>query len=445
MDKNELRTRRIAWEIIKRASYRNRRLSDVTAEMFRKEGSLLDNQERRFITMLVQGTVRLSGRLDWELRQVFVGELEDLKENLRILLRLGVYQLFYMNNVPNYAAVDTTVQLAKRIHANLGGLTNALLRTLIKVEERNEPDEHTPISILSDYLSHPEWLINKWIKDQNYERARALAEWNNETPSIWFRVNLINYTPAKFKNYLNKQQIAFEQFKHIPVFFKTDNNQGVLKSDIFKEGKISVQDPAAGLVIQLLDPQIKDNILDACAAPGGKTSYIAELMNNEGNILALDPNVDRLKRLNNTIERLQLTNVETNLMDITEGEVPMIDKMLLDVPCSGTGVLSKRADIRWRRKIDDILEMHLLQRKILWSASNYIKTGGIIIYSTCSLEPEENWMVIDAFLKSHTKFSIENARDYIPEKYVDNKGAMFTYPPEHHIDGGYAVRLKKDD
>ena len=214
---------------------------------------------------------------------------------------------------------------------------------------------------------------------------------------------------------------------------------------MFKDGKISVQDPAAGLVVKLVNPQKNEMIIDSCAAPGGKSSYMAEKMNNTGSILSLDSNEGRLKRLNSNISRLHITNIKTNLVDITEDKVPMTDKMLLDVPCSGTGVMSKRADIRWRRSIEDILEMHLLQRKILWSATDYIKTGGIIIYSTCSLEPEENWMVIDAFLKSHANFSVENARDYIPEKYVDNKGAMFTYPPEHHIDGGYAVRLKKDD
>ncbi len=130
------------------------------------------------------------------------------------------------------------------------------------------------------------------------------------------------------------------------------------------------------------------------------------------------------------------------MLDITEDEVPMADKMLLDVPCTGTGVMSKRADIRWRRSIDDILEMHLLQRKILWAATDYVNPKGVIIYSTCSVEPEENWMVIDAFLKSHPKFFIENAKDYVPEEYVDEKGAIFTYPTEHQIDGGFAVRLK---
>lgn len=444
MIKQEIRTRRLAWEIMKKAAFRDRRLSDVTAEIFRREGDIINDQERRFVTMLVQGTVRLSGRLDWELRQVFIGDYEDLKENLRILLRLGVFQLYYMDSVPNYAAVTTTVQLAKRIHNNLGGLTNAILRTLIKHEERKVPDEHTPISIMADYLSHPEWLISKWIKDQNFEKAKALAEWNNEYPHLWFRVNQLLFTPTKFKNYLKKHDIEFEEFEYISEFFHIKQHQRLIQSEIFKEGKISVQDPAAGLVVQLVDPQITETIIDSCAAPGGKSSYMAEKMNNTGSILSLDSNEDRLNRLDSNISRLHITNIKTDLVDITEDKVPMTDKMLLDVPCSGTGVMSKRADIRWRRSIDDILEMHLLQRKILWAASNYINPGGVIIYSTCSVEPEENLMVIDAFLKSHSDFSIESAKNYIPEKYVDQNGAMFTYPPDHEIDGGYAVRLKNN-
>ena len=444
MIKKEIRTRRVAWEIMKKAAYRDRRLSDVTAEIFRREGDNITDQDRRFITMLVQGTVRLTGRLDWELKQVFVGEYDELKDSLRILLRLGAYQLFYMNSVPNYAAVTTTVQLAKKIHPNLGGLTNAVLRTLINLEERNIPDEHTPVATLADYLSHPEWLINKWIKDQNYEKARALAEWNNENPQLWFRVNRLKYTPTKFKNYLKKHEIKFEQFEHIPEFFQTSKHQELIKSDIFKEGKISIQDPAAGLVVKLVDPQKKESIIDACAAPGGKSSYTAELLKNTGSILSLDSNEKRLDRLDSTISRLHITNTETDLVDITEDEVPMTDKMLLDVPCSGTGVMAKRADIRWRRSIDDILEMHLLQRKILWAASNYINPGGVIIYSTCSVEPEENWMVVEAFIKGHPDFSIESAKDTVPDIFVDDNGALVTYPPEHKIDGGFAVRLRKN-
>ena len=219
---------------MKKAAFRDRRLSDVTAEIFRREGNLINDQERRFVTMLVQGTVRLAGRLDWELRQVFIGEYEDLKDNLRILLRLGVFQIYYMDSIPDYAAVTTTVQLAKRIHNNLGGLTNAILRTLINLEKRHVPDKHTPISTIADYLSHPEWLIRKWIKDQNFEKAKALAEWNNENPHLWFRVNRLEFTPAKFINYLKKHNIEFEQFEYIPDFFQTNKHQQLIKSKIFK-------------------------------------------------------------------------------------------------------------------------------------------------------------------------------------------------------------------
>ncbi|MDP6570797.1 MAG: 16S rRNA (cytosine(967)-C(5))-methyltransferase RsmB [Candidatus Marinimicrobia bacterium] len=444
MDKREIRTRRIAWEIMKKSAYRDRRLSDVTAEIFRREGNIINDQDRRFITLLVQGTVRLSGRLDWELQQVFVGEFEDLKESLRILLRLGAYQIFYMDSVPDYAAVTTTVQLAKRIHSNLGGLTNALLRTLINLEEKNIPDENTPIETLAEYLSHPEWLINKWIKDKSFEEARLLAEWNNENPMLWFRINKREYTATKFKNYLKKHDITFEQHSLLKEFFQTSKHQELIKSDIFREGKISVQDPAAGLVVHLLAPKKNETITDACAAPGGKTSYMAELMNNTGAITAFDFSEKRYDRLNNTISRLNITNTETDIIDITEDSIDMADKLLLDVPCSGTGVMAKRADIRWRRNIDEILEMHLLQRKILWAASNFINPGGVLVYSTCSVEPEENWMVIEAFLKSHPDFKVENAKDFVPEDFVDENGAIFTFPPTHKIDGGFAVRLKKD-
>ena len=357
------------------------------------------------------------------------------------MLRLGIFQLFYMDSVPNYAAVTTTVQLAKQIHPNLGGLTNAVLRALANLENRTIPDESSSISNVASYLSHPEWLISKWIKDKSFDQARDLAEWNNEYPRLWFRVNRIVYSPTKFKHYLKNNNINFEQFKHLPEFFQTSKHQELLKSDIFIDGKISVQDPSAGLVVHLVDPKKKESITDACAAPGGKSSYLAEKLNNSGSIFSYDSNEERLNRLKNTLKRLHIKNIESNIFDITHDNIPMTNKMLLDVPCSGTGVMAKRADIRWRRSIDDILEMHLLQRKILWSASNFINPGGVIIYSTCSVEPEENYMVIDAFLKSHSNYSIESAKKYIPSEYVDNKGAMVTFPPTHKIDGGFAIRL----
>ena len=349
-----------------------------------------------------------------------------------------------MDSIPDYAAVTTSVQLAKKIHKKLGGLTNAILRTIIKKDNKLIINKKSSIERISDYTSHPEWLLNKWIRDLNYEETISLTEWNNANPSIWFRVNTLDYSIAKFENYLSKNNIEYRQFDSIPLFFTTSKNQELISSDIFKEGKITVQDPAAGLVVKLLNPNKDDKIIDVCSAPGGKTSFMAQLMKNTGEILALDSDKKRLDRLNNTLSRLNITNTLIEHNDILDDNLIMTDKMLLDVPCSGTGVMAKRADLRWRRTIDEILEMHLLQRKILWTASKYINKNGILVYSTCSIEPEENDMVIDAFLKSHSNFTIEPADNYIDNKFVNNDGRMYTFPHKDGVDGGYAVRLKNN-
>ena len=443
IDKRELRSRRHAWDIIKRATFKDRRLTDVLAERIR-HGNFTD-QEKRFITEMVQGTVRMAGRLDWELSQVFKGSMDDLKPHYLILLRIGVYQIRYMDSIPDYAAVTTTVQLAKRIHENLGGLTNALLRSLIKHEMPETPDEHTPIEYTAQYYSHPEWLMNKWITEGNFDDAVSLATWNNKAPQIWFRVNTITYTATKFKNYLKKNEIEFEQFPHLKNFFAPKRSVGfLLNSDLFKEGNISIQDPAGGLVVTLLDPKKGDVIIDGCAAPGGKAAFTAELMKNKGKILAFDKSKERLGRLSSGMKRLSIDIVDAEIKDLTRDSLPEVSKMILDVPCSGTGVMAKRADLRWRRDMDNLLELHLQQRKILWEASKSLEHGGVLVYSTCSLELEENWMIVEAFLKSHPDFKLDDASNYVPKEFVDDKGALFTFPPKHGIDGGFAVRLVRD-
>ena len=422
---------------------KNRRLTDVFAERIR-HGNFTD-QEKRFITEIVQGTVRMASRLDWEISHVFNGSMDNLKPNYLILLRIGAYQIRYMDSIPDYAAVTTTVQLAKGIHENLGGLTHALLRSLLKHDMPDPPDEHTPIDYTAQYYSHPEWLMNKWISEGSFDDAVALADWNNKAPQIWFRVNTITYTATKFKNYLKTNEIEFKQFPYLKNFFAPKRGVGfLLNCELFKEGNISIQDPAGGLVVTLLDPQKGDTIVDGCSAPGGKAAFTAELMKNKGKILAFDKSQERLGRLSTGMKRLSVNIVDAEIKDLTRDKLPESKKMILDVPCSGTGVMSKRADLRWRRDMDNLLELHLQQRKILWVASDSLEPGGALVYSTCSLELEENWMVVEAFLKSHPDFKLDNASNYVPKEFVDDKGALFTFPPEHGIDGGFAVRLVKD-
>ena len=231
--KNELKTRRLAWETMKKAKSHDRRLNDVMAEILKHAN--VNEYDRRFITEIVQGTVRMQGRLDWELSKVFNGDMNDLRDDFKILLRMGVYQIRYLNSVPDYAAVSTTVHIAKKIHDNLGGLTNALLRTLLNLKELDEPDEHTPLPTIASYLSHPEWLMSKWINEWGYIDAEAYATWNNKRPKLWFRVNKGQYTEDEFKAFLDENEFGYEQHEVLPEFFKTKKRFKVLNSDLFKK------------------------------------------------------------------------------------------------------------------------------------------------------------------------------------------------------------------
>ena len=443
LNNNELKSRILSSQIIFKSYSRNRRLSDVIAETFRKEGNTLTLNEKRFITELVNGTVRMSGRLDWEISSVFRGNYKKLQDRLKIIMKIGLYQIRYMDSIPDYAAVSTTVKISKILNYKFGGLANAVLRSLLSSLNEIDPGNNSDINELAMYLSHPAWLIKRWIHFFSKDNAFELANWNNKKPITTFRVNSINYSNQDFITYLKEKNIEFIQNKHLKHFFHIKESQTILKSRIFQDGNVSVQDVAAALVVKLLSPNNNDIILDYCSAPGGKTTYISELLKNKGEIVAFDKSKERLNRLRNNIKRLKLTNIKIITSDIDkELNIKRFTKILVDAPCSGTGVLSKRADLRWRKSYDDILEMSLIQLEILSKCAKFLIPGGVLVYSTCSLEPEENWGVVKKFLKIHRNFKVHYGNQYIEKKYIDDKGALFTWPPKHGIDGGFAIRLK---
>lgn len=422
-----------------KAKERNRRLSDVTAEFL--SGVNFTHSQRNLTTNLVQGCVRMSGRLDWELSKVFHEDYNVLRNNIKVILQLGAYQLKYLDSIPDYAAVTTSVSLAKSLNPKLGDLVNAVLRKISKGEFKF-PDTDD-IKSIAQYLSHPEWLIEKWTNEWGSEKVKKLAQWNNSVPKIWFRVNTLQFSPNKFKKFLDNESIGYEQFEDDPIYFTTEKTAKIIGCKYFKLGNITVQDPAAGMICHLLEPSSGDIIIDGCAAPGGKTTYLSQLMNNKGKIWAFDNHQQRLKLLKNTMTRMNITNISPQEIDTSTASLPAVSKILLDVPCSGTGVLGKRADLRWRKTFDDIVEMSVIQRNILWNAAKYLKSGGRLVYSTCSIEPEENKYIIDSFLEHHSDFYLEPVNNILPEKYVNEEGIYSTFPPEHRIDGGSAAILMK--
>ena len=441
LNNNFIKTRYIAWKIITESHRNKTRISVTIKDIFDKSKNNISSKDKRFIIMIVQGTIRLSKRLDLEIDEVYKGNFKTLKFNYLTILRIGVFQIYFMDDIPEYASVSTTVELTKYLFKDYSNLTNALLRKIIDNKRYiTEPDNSSTLTEISNYYSHPEWIINKWIKYKNKQYAIDIAKWNNEPPNIWFRVITTNYSIDEFVNYLEKNKLEYKQFNDIPEYFCVSNSQNIIHSKIFNDGYLTVQDPSAGLVVKLLDPQKNDLIIDTCAAPGGKLAYIYELTKNE-NILAYDSSQDRLNDLRETLKRLRYNKIKINLLDCSKEILPLANKVLIDVPCSGTGVMSKRSDLRWRRKIDDIYELAELQNSLLNNISKFINPGGTIVYSTCSIEYEENWNIINNFIKYNPKYKIVNAKNYLPDKYVDSFGALQIYSPNHKIDGGFAVRL----
>lgn len=440
VSKKILRTRRLAWEIIFKAMDRDRRLSDVTQEKLAVTN--FSDREKRFTVELIQGTIRMQGRLDWELKQVYKNDWDELLLKIKVLLWMGAYQMKYMDGIPPYAAVSTSVTLAKRIHINTAGLVNAILRVYSSFcdEPKIEPEDEGE---WAEYMSHPEWLVRKWSLFWPREDVQAMCEWDNAKPTIWFRLNKMQMSIEERNDFLTENEFEFKTWEHDDRFFSVDHTSRLLNDPIFDEGKISIQDPAGGLVVKLLDPQKKEIITDACAAPGGKTSFISQLMENTGKIRAFDSNMNRLKKFAKGMSRLKVDNVDAEMADMSSHKFTKSGKIIVDAPCTGTGVMSKRADLRWRRTVKNLYELVKIQRDILFNVADFVKKNGVLVYSTCSLEPEENWGVIDHFLQLNPNWEVESADKYVPKEYVDVRGALFTFPPKHGIDGGFAVRLVK--
>ncbi len=440
MENDDLGIRREAIRILTRAESEGLRLSDYLAWA----GSRSDAGRNRqpFFTELVKGVIRQRGRLDWEISKLYRGKYRKLPRAIRQIMRIGAYQILFMDRIPNYAAVDTSVKLGRNANPRLAPAVNAVLRELIRREPLNAKD--IPESELPEWFSHPGWLLDRWEKQWGTDTARKLAEWNNINHGVWFRLHGECEQPDHFAELLANEFSGFQRFPDLPRYFTVQNAGQLIDSHWFSEGKITVQDPSGGFIIDLLDPHAEETIIDGCSAPGGKTAAASCRMRNTGTIYAFDSDTRRMNTLIDTLKRLNISNVQAkvkDLTDITDSSLPGAARILLDVPCSGTGVISKKPDIKWRRTESEIQEFSRLQNRILGTTAKDQRSGTIIVYSTCSLEPEENWGVVDRFLDDHPQYEIQPACEWVPEKYCDDRGALSLHPVTHGIDGGFAVRM----
>ncbi len=403
--------------------------------------------DKSLFAEIVHGVVRWQGRLDWILNGFTHGNFSKSEVNVRNALRVALYQILFLTHVPQYAAVHEAVEFIKRIRGEkFAGFVNAVLRNIIRTLDGihyPNPDEDLT-QYLAVYYSHPLWMIKRWLQRFGREETEKFLMANNEVPGLTLRINKLKITPSEFLTLLEKNNIPFQGSSFIDYFIKVKSLSGIAQMNIFQSGLFTIQDESAALPVLLLDPQSGDRVIDMCAAPGGKTTFIAELMKNSGKIIAIDKYESKLNLIRTSCERLGIGNVETLVADSSDVVIPPADKIIVDVPCSGLGTLRKKPDIKWKREPEDIQHLVRRQTTLLENAAGLVKSGGVLVYSTCTVEPEENSGVIQTFLEKHPEFKIDDAQKFVNSSVVTSEGFIETFPHRHHVDGSFAARLIKN-
>jgi 16S rRNA (cytosine967-C5)-methyltransferase len=429
------------------------------------ERQAMDGRDRAFAMELVYGVLRRQETLDWRLEPVLKKPLPRLPLIVQMLLRMGMYQLAYMDRVPVSAAVNEMVNLAKANAAQLGrdwsGLVNAVLRNVTRLPERPFPDlQPNPALALSIRYAVPQWLCTRWIEQMGVEKAEAACQTVSAAPALTLRVNRQRGTRDAFLEQLHQAGIAARPTTVSAVGVILEEGQAVTTIPGFQDGLFYVEDEAAQLVPLLLDPQPDERILDACAAPGGKATHMADLMLNRGQIVAMDRHAARLQVLKENYQRLGVTIITPVVGDARElgmivprqkidPQVPPLgafDRVLVDAPCSGIGVLRRHPDAKGKKDTGMFARHQTLQGEILERASTVLRPGGVLVYSTCSTEPEETEEVINRFCQDRSEYARESIVPWLPASalpFVTAQGALSTMGNTLGMDGFYAVRIRK--
>ncbi len=366
---------------------------------------------------------------------------------LKIVLRIGLYDILHLHT-PEYAAVNEAVRLAKaQIRPGAAGLVNGILRSIIRERDRlPEPDSGDEADDLAVAHSHPTWMVRRWLDRYGRSDTEALLRWDNARPVYGVRINTLKIDVPTFLRRLDELGVEWETGRHLPNFIRMPSVQPLLEHGWLRDGLCAVQDESAGLIVALLDPQPGERIIDFCAAPGGKSLHAAHRMNNRGVVVAVDVHEGRLRLVSRGAHAQGIDIVETVASDARAFDgagTGAAVRVLVDAPCSGLGVLSKRADLRWRRTPQDLADLTKLQDEILDAAAEVVRPGGVLVYGTCTIEPEENERRVDAFLERHAGFRLADARDQVPPELVTPEGYYATFPPHHELDGAFGARLER--
>jgi len=434
---------KILYDINEKGAYSNIALSRELSD------GVVRPLDRAFITEMVYGVLKWKLTIDWIISRFSSLKMKKISPWILNIMRLGVYQIIYMDKVPDSAACNESVNLSKRYgHAGSSKYVNGVLRNISRNKDNIPyPDKKSEaVKYLSVKHSHPEWLVEIWIKRFGPAFTEELLINNNQIPDFTIRTNVLKTDPQKLMEELQAKGLKVLKGRYLDEALIIENPSAFTSLDAYKNGHFQVQDESSMLAARILDPRSGELVIDVCSAPGGKTTHIAELMKNKGVVIARDVHEHKIVLINEAAKRLGIDIIKAEIFDaskLDEKYIGKADRVLVDAPCTGLGIIRKKPDIKWTRKAEDKKEITALQKVILKNAAMYIKTGGVIVYSTCTIEKEENIDIIEDFLKNNKDFELDNIQGCVPEglrEYIRN-GYIELYPNINRIDGFFIARM----
>lgn len=461
--------RKLAVEVLLKVELESAFANLALASAFKRKQ--LSERDRAFCTYLVQGVIRHSGELDHILTQLTDRPLEKMAMPLRMVLRIGLFQLIYMQNLPASAVLNTSTQIARATgHEGSAKFATAVLRNYLKnpiankepAEERVEPTNWNS-SDLSVRYTMPQWLVERWLERFGPEETRKLLEFSVSVPALTLRTCSMSLTVDALERILQEKDMKVARGQLVPecltVIDRGRATGPIDKIPGYQDGLFSVQDEAASFVGKVLAPQKGWIVVDLCAAPGGKSIHIAELMENTGRVVAVDVHANRLNLLGKERRRMGLTNIDTTAADGRSFNPNCrVDAVLIDAPCTGTGVINRRSDLRRHREQPDIDTLRETQKQLLQNGASMLQPGGVLVYATCSMEREENQDNIQWFLENHKDFKADSIERFVPGELISrwqtepwwletqaelNSGMLQLLPSRQGFSGFFVSRLQR--
>lgn len=413
----------------------------------------IEDKSRGFITELVYGVIENQRYIDYMLNKMSKIKVKKMNYSVRTVLRMGVYQMIFLDKVEDYAAINESVKIMKKMDQRSSGFVNAVLRNIGRNKDKVKNINIDTIDKMAIFYSYETWIVSRLAKQYGKERTLEILKSLSSKPKLFVRVNrtkagdfesfdaLVEFIQAE----LLKSKVKSKRVELVEEALEVENFKRIYDNKMFTEGYISVQDISSMLVAKILDPKKGSKVIDVCAAPGGKTTHIAEIMEGTGEVVATDIHEHKIKLINNYSTRLGLENIEAKLSDASRlnmDYVEAFDYVLCDAPCSGMGIVRRKPEIKCKSE-EEILELPEIQYAILETASNYVKPGGILLYSTCTMFEEENMNIVNMFLEDNEEFEIEKIE--VSGKLNDSvqDGCLKILPDTQDMDGFFICRLKK--